>query len=252
MNPIASFKSWLRIGSEEEPLFSLPAEGDSIELDEDEQTAVESSLREFYDNEIEAIDNKKYQWASDGRLVDFLSELRKQNKSNTEADEETDLLHTALWTETKFYYYMKGLKHASYSRYGDGKLVAAAQSCFKALAKLASFQSSAVYSGDGVAELWFVLSHMHACCGRFKVAKKMLDAARTAAKQDRAIIRDSSIPSHYGISGSRWEAITRSLEQRIKSKMPPSPIANLSQAEPSRSWVDARDQSRTPQDKNPG
>ena len=79
MSLIATFKGWFRTGSDEEPLCSLPVEGDAIEFEYDERAAIDSSLREFYENETEATNNKIYQWAMDGRYMHLSSEIRRHS-----------------------------------------------------------------------------------------------------------------------------------------------------------------------------
>ncbi len=78
----------------------LPVEGEAIEFNDDEQAAIDSSLQEFYENEIEATNNKIYEWSMDGRYMQLLSEIRKHNNSNSEADEEKHLIHARLRAET--------------------------------------------------------------------------------------------------------------------------------------------------------
>ena len=137
--------------------------------------------------------------------------------------------------ETEVSYYLRGLKRSAYSRYGDGKVVPAAQTCVKALGTLLHSKSANGYSGDGEAEISFMLSHMHACDGRFKVAKRLLDAAKEDARRDGAIMREDShfrpFPQDYNVSRSIWDAKVAALEQRIKSKVRPNPISHLSEAE---------------------
>ncbi len=100
---------------------------------------------------------------------------------------------------------------------------------------LLNFKRATGYSGDGEAEISFMLSHMHACDGRFRVAKRLLDAAKEDARRDGAIMSKDAIfrpfPQDYNVSRSVWKAKVAALEQRIKSKVPPSPISHISQAE---------------------
>ena len=235
MGFIESLRRLWRPEPEEEPLCPLLVEGEAIEFNDDEQAAIDSSLQEFYENEIEATNNKIYEWAMDERYMQLLSEIRKHNVSNSEADEEKHLIHARLRAETEVSYYLRGLKRAAYSRYGDGKLAPAAQTCIKALGMLLHFKSTTGYSGDGEAEISFMLAHIHACDGRFRVAKRLLNAAKEEASRDGAIMRvDTSIrpfPQDYNISRSVWDAKVDALEERVKSKAPPIPISNLFEAE---------------------
>lgn len=127
------------------------------------------------------------------------------------------------------------MKRAAYERYGNGKLVLAAQTCIKALSILLHFKSASGYSGDGGSEIWFMLSHMHTCGGRFRVAKRLLINAKENAKRDGAIMRNDAtfrpFPQDYNVSRSIWDAKVAALEQRIRSKAPASHISDLSKAE---------------------
>ena len=102
----------------------------------------------------------------------MLSDIRRQDTSNSEAGEERHLIHGRLRAETEASYFLRGLKRAAYSRYGDRKLVPAAQTCIKALGILLNFKSATAYGGDGEAGISFMLAHMHACDSRFKIAKR--------------------------------------------------------------------------------
>ncbi len=109
MSLIETFKGWFRTGSEEELLRSLPVEGDAIELDDDEQAAVDSSLREFYEDEIEATNNKIYEWAMDGRYMHLSSETGERDISNVEAGEEKRLIDDKLRVETEVSYWFRSV-----------------------------------------------------------------------------------------------------------------------------------------------
>lgn len=235
MSLIETFKEWFRTGPEEEPLCSLPVGGDAIELDDDERAAIDSSLREFYENEIEETNNKIYQWAMDGRYIHLSSEIKRHDISNVEEGKEKRLIDDKLRAETEASYYLRGLKRAAYSRYGDGKLDSAAQTCIKALGTLWHFKGETGYSGDGEAEISFMLSHIHSCDGRFRVAKRLLDTAKEDARRDGAIMTDDAVfppfPQDYNVTRSIWGAKVAALEQRIKSKVSPNPISHLSEAE---------------------
>ncbi len=171
----------------------------------------------------------------DGRYMHLLSETRKHDISNSEADEERHLIHSRLRAETEVSYFLRGLKRAVYSRYGNGKLVPVAQTCIKALGILLNFKSATGYSGDGEAEISFMLAHIHACDSRFKIAKHWLHAAKEDAGRDAAIIKGGTstrpFPQDYNVSRSVWGANVAALEKRINSKVAPSPISNLSEAE---------------------
>ena len=235
MNLIETFKEWFRTGTVEEPLCPLPVGGEAIEFDEDEQTAVDSSLGEFYENEIEATNNKISQWAMDGRYIRLSSEIRRHDGSNVDAGEEKRLIGDWLRAETEVSYCLRGLKRAAYTRYGNGNFVPAAQTCIKALGILLQSKKATGYSGDGEAEIWFMLSHMHACGGRFRVAKRLLMSAKETAKLDGDIMENDAVfrpfPQDYNVSRSVWDAKVAALEQLIKAKAPPNPISDLSEAE---------------------
>ena len=171
----------------------------------------------------------------DGRYMHLLSETRKHDISNSEADEERHLIHGRLRAETEASYFLRGLTRAAYSRYGNGKLVPAAQTCIKALGILLNFKSATGYSGDGDAEISFMLAHIHACDSRFKIAKHWLHAAKEDARRDGAIMKGEActrpFPQDYNVSRSVWGATVAALEKRINSKVAPNPISDLSEAE---------------------
>ena len=237
MSLIETFKDWFRTGTGEEPLCPLPVGGEAIEFDDDEQAAVDSSLQEFYEDEIEAINNKIYQWVMDGRYTHLSSEMeiRRHDISDADAGDEKRLIDDWLRGETEVSYYLRGLKRAAYTRYGNGELVPAARTCIKALGVLLQSKRATRYSGDGEAEIWFMLSHMHASGGRFRVAKRLLMSAKETAKVDGDIMKNYAVfrpfPQDYNVDRSIWAAKVAALEQSIRSKTSPSPIYGLSEAE---------------------
>ena len=229
----------------------MPVTGEAIEYNEDEQAAINGSLREFYENNNEATNNKLCEWILNGRYEQMLSELRKQDISAKGPEDEETLIDDRLRAETETSYFLRGLKRAAYTRYADEEIVSAAKTCIKALGATNHLKRTAGYSGDGEAEIMFMLAHIHACGGKFRVAKNCLISAKEAASRDAAIIREGlggprPFPQDYNVSRSVWNANVAALEERIKSKAPPNPISNLSQAEFKdkggriNSWTDAR------------
>ena len=234
MGLIESFRRMWSPEPEEEPLCPLPVGDEAIEFDEDEQAGIDSSMREFHENEVEATNNRLEEWVMDGRYMQLLSEIRKHDTSNSGADEHKSLMDDRLQAETEVSYYLRGLKRAAYSRYGDGKLIPAAQTCIKAFAMLSHFKRTTGYSGDGEAEVSFMLAHMHACGSRFRVAKRLLNAAKREAGRDGCIRPHGGSPRLQWddtVTQSMWAAKVDALGDRIKSKVPPNPISNLSEAD---------------------
>ena len=233
MGLIESFWRLWRPEPEEEPLCPLPVGGEAIEFDDDEQAAIDSSLREFHENEVEAINDRMVEWVIGERYMQLLS-TNKNTLSNIGADEEKALMHDRLRAETEVSYYLRGLKRAAYSRCSDGELVPATQTCIKALGMLFHFKRTTGYSGDGEAEISFMLAHIHACADKFRVAMRLLNAAKKEAEHDGCIRLHDSFPRLQGddtVTQTMWAAMVAALAKRIKSKTPPSPISNLSEAD---------------------
>ena len=233
MGLIEPFWRLWRPEPEEDPLCPLPIGGEVIEFDDDEQAAIDSNMQEFHDNEVEATSNRLLEWGMNGRYSQLLSEIRKHDTSNNGASEHDSLMDDRLRAEAEVSYYLRGLKRAAYSRYSDGNLVPAAQTCIKALGMLSRFKRTAGYSGDGEAEILFMLAHMHAYAGRFRVAMRLLNAAKKEVGHDGCIRHSDGFPRLQGddtVTQTMWAAKVAALGDRIKSKVPPSPISNLYEA----------------------
>lgn len=201
MSLMGALFGWLGKGSKEEPLCPLPVGGEPIEFDSEEQEWIDIEMRNWSRGnndfnrqvlEITRIDIS----GGDG---EFLDDLR---------------------TEDQMYHYIKGLKRAAYTRYSEGEHSSAAGTCFKAIGLLGGFKMDNGYSGNGEAEIWYLLAHIHACTERFKIAKNMLVAAKKRARHDR---------DPYLIPMD-WNLLVRLLESAIQPRRSPQPIENLAEA----------------------
>ena len=201
MNLINAFLGWFRGGSEEEPLCSLPSGGDPIEIDDDEQAMIDIEMRD---------------WSR--QVNNFNQDVLRITGIDITGDRENFL--DGIRAEEEIHRYIMGLKKAAYGRYSNGQYSHGAQTCIKALGILLSFKRTDGYSGNGEAEIWYMLAHMHACSGKFRTAKNLLKAAKKVAKHDEDC---------YIIPGE-WEIAVQLLEGAIRSNVPPRAISNLYEA----------------------
>lgn len=192
-----------RVGKEskEEPLCPLPVAGERIEFDKDEQEWIDIELRI---------------WARSND--DFNRQVLEITGMDFSGDRGEFLGGSR--AEDEMYHYIKGLKRAAYIRYSVEEYSSAASTCFKALGMLGGFKLDNGYSGKGEAEIWYLLAHIHAGTGRFKIAKNMLSAAKKRATHDQD-------PYLIPIG---WDVLVRLLESAIRSKRPPQPVENLAEA----------------------
>ena len=201
MSLIGALFGWLGERNDEEPLCPLPVAGERIEFDEDEQEWIGIEIRSWsrgtddFNRQVLEITGMDIS----GDRGEFLDDIR---------------------AEDQMYHYIKGLKRAAYTRYSEGECSSAAGTCFKAIGLLGSFKMDNGYSGNGEAEIWYLLAHMHACTERFKIAKNMLVAAKERVKHDR---------DPYLIPVD-WNLLVRLLQSAIRSRRSPQPIENLAEA----------------------
>ena len=201
MSLIGALFGWLRERNDEKPLCPPPVAGEQIEFDEDEQEWIDIELRI---------------WARSND--DFNRQMLEITGMDISGDRGEFLGDSR--AEDEMYHYIKGLKRAAYTRYLDGEYSCGASTCHKALGVLYSFKVDNGYSGNGEAEIWYLLAHMHACTEKFKIAKNMLVTAKKSAKHDRT--------PYYNIWV--WNLSVRLLESAIRSRRPPQPIENLGEA----------------------
>lgn len=190
---------------------------------------IDSSLQEFHENTDEAVRETLAYWVME-RYTQLLS---NSGISKERADQEWSRVLDWLRAETEASYHLRGLRRAAYARYSDGKLLPASQTCIKTLGTLCHFERTTRHSGSGEAEIWFMVAHMYACAGKFKIAKTLLRAAKKGAREDQAIHRRDSYRGSHNDSISRpvWNATIAALSHNIKFKVPQGPIAHFSQAE---------------------
>lgn len=236
MGLIETLRAWFKPAPDEEPLCLLPGAGQLIEFDPDEQAAVDSSLKEFHDVADEATEDRMLGWLQDGRYLALVSQISGQGTSDSEMDEEevSAVAFAMLRDETEVCYILTGLKRAAYSRYAEGRLVHASQTCIKTLGMTSESKTRANYSGDGVAEIWFLFAHIHACAGKFRVAQRSLDAAKKEAKNDGAIysgFMSRGLQPDIAISQSEWDSKVAALAYRIRSKTALASIPSFFEAE---------------------
>ena len=201
MSLIGALFGWSGKGDKEEPLCPLPVGGEPIKIDDDEQAIIDYEMHAWLQQED-----------SFNRQV---SEITGMDISGGHGEFLNDQR-----TENEMYHYIKGLKRAAYTRYSEGEYSSAAGTCFKAIGLLGGFKMDNGYSGNGEAEIWYLLAHMHACTERFTIAKNMLAAAKKKAKHDR---------DPY-LMPMEWGLLVRLLELATRSKRPPHPIENLAEA----------------------
>ena len=201
MSLIGALFGWLGESNDEKPLCPPPVAGERIEFDEDEQEWIDIELRI---------------WARGNN--DFNSQVLEITGMDISGDRGEFLGDSR--AEDEMYHYIKGLKRAAYTRYSDREYSSAASTCHKALGVLYSFKVDNGYSGNGEAETWYLLAHMHACTEKFKIAKNMLVSAKKSANHHR---------DPYLIPMD-WNLLVRLLESAIRSRRSPQPIENLAEA----------------------
>ena len=211
----------------EDLLCPLPAGGEVIVFDEDEQAGIDSSLQEFFLDEDKATMNRLSLWAMDGRYLKRSSEIEKHDASASVDEVRKRLMWDILRSETETFYYLAGLKCVAYARYGAEQLIPAAQTCMKTLGVIYISKRTSGYSGDGESEIWFMLAHIHARASKFRVAGQLLNVAKKTAKQDGSI-QDRSFENTIG--RSIWNSKIAALAQDVKSKTNPTPISNFHEA----------------------
>jgi len=181
----------------EEPLFQPVTGGEEIQFDEEEQAAIDAALRE-----------------DDRRDEEFRETLRE---AGIEPDGQAYQKAKQLQDQGQHVFARRnGLKKLAYERYTNNQYALAAQTCVKALG--VSGDSTGMYRHTGVAEAWLLLAHMHACTGRFNIAKGLIKNAQQAAKKDDLLIGDMR---------DMWKNGARSLESDVRAKRRPAPVTTI-------------------------
>jgi hypothetical protein len=193
MNFIKRFVHRDESNEREEPLCQAPKGGEEIQFDQEEQAAIDAALRENArsDEEFGQI------------LTDAGLDPDDYDLSSLEPGEHILACR-------------RSLKRLAYERYTNGEYVLAAETSIKALGVTSNYNG--VFRHDGVAELWLMLAHIHACTGRFKIAKNLITQAKNAAKKDSILTGDLR---------AFWNRGIRALEADLRIRRRPLPTRTV-------------------------
>ena len=184
-----------------EPLCRAPVGCAVVELDEDEQRAVDIELRRWTRSESE-----------------FETQLLNITGIDWNDERANSSLANHISNVGRMDAYRWGLKTLAYNRYHDGQPVLAAQTCIKALCATGVLKQSRWQRHRGKAELWLLLAHMHAYAGKFRIAKDLSKRAKQVAKHDDELV---------GVGQALWSRAVTSLETAVRTKKPPAPTSYI-------------------------